>query len=347
MTSTLNWIVDNLSHILKVLQWFQLTVSSLFDYNCIYEISNEISNKLNAPSSIYSISKVMMKNFYFVLPLFVSICTIAVVADSSNQEQCIKENISAGASRRDHRTRLVKYSLCLHHSGHTNEALVAYDELRKLYSDYAFPLINLAYIHLRDGRPWQTIQFLDQYFDEVGGWEGQSRILDEDSQIFGSPCHSKSLFRSDCVSALNLRGVALSNVHNHTRALDAYSLAIEIGQGTAAVADVYTNLGTLQYEMGQHSLAQESFLSSFRINYEQDDSTDPGALIQRATLVPSIPVSLEDSTRALKEFNDCLSVLEVLIDQGGVGLAGLGHLSRFSLGNQDQMKIVELLPVSF
>lgn len=285
-----------------------------------------------------------MKGFSFVLAFFVSTCAFAVVADSIHTKQCMKDNLSS--DRRDHRIQLMKYSLCLHHSGQTNEAFAAYEELRKIHSDYAFPLINMAFIYLRAGKPRQTIHFLDQYFDEVGGWgEPRSKMVDEDSRIFGSPCHPKSLFRADCISALNLLGVALSNVHNHTRALEAYSLAIDIGQGTAAVADVYINLGTLLYETGQNDLARESFLSSFRVKHEQGNSIDPGALIQMATLVPSVPMSLEDSARALKEFHDFLSILEALIDQGGIGL-GLEHLSRVSLGNQDQMEIIQRLPVS-
>jgi tetratricopeptide (TPR) repeat protein len=237
---------------------------------------------------------------------------------------------------------MMRYALCLHQNGEAIQALDAYKELRKLHSNYAFPLTNIAYIYLRNGSPWKTIEVLEQYFNEVG--EGHpsplTNMIDEDSLIFGSPCNIKSIFREDCVAALNLLGVAQSNVHNHTRAMDAYSSAIEIGQGTAAVSDVFTNLGTLQYELGENVLARDSFLSAF---LTQSGFIDPGPLIQCETVVPSVPISLEDSSRALQTFHSSLDALEVLIGQGG---AGIRQEDYFRFLDKGQIETIQALPVS-
>jgi len=298
-----------------------------------------------------------LQTLIFAHVLFLLTCT--GIASSSNQKQCFKEELSTSASRRDHRGMMMRYALCLHQNGEATQALDAYEELRKLHSNYAFPLTNIAYIYLRNGSPWKAIEVLEQYFNEVGeeypspstieqyfnevGEEHPSpstKMIDEDSLIFGSPCNVKSIFREDCVAALNLLGVAQSDVHNHTRAMDAYSSAIEIGQGTAAVSDVFTNLGTLQYELGENDLARDSFLSAF---LTQSGVVDPGPLIQCETIVPSIPKSLEGSSRALQVFHRSLDALEVLIDQGGAGIRQEDH---FRFLDKGQIETIQALPVS-
>jgi len=240
----------------------------------------------------------------------------------------------------------MRYALCLHQNGEIIQALDAYEELRKLHSNYAFPLTNIAYIYLRNGSPWKAIEVLEIYFNEVGEeiLSPSTKIIDEDSLIFGSPCNVKSLFREDCVAALNLLGVAQFNVHNHTRAMDAYSSAIDIGQGTAVVSDVFSNLGTLQYELGENDLARDSFLSAFLIKV-QSGLVDPGPLIQCETIVPSVPSSLEDSSRALKVFHRSLDALEVLIGQGGAGIRQ-EDLFRFLPTDKVQIEAIQALPVS-
>lgn len=237
---------------------------------------------------------------------------------------------SERAEFRQYRSNLMSLALCFHEKGATSKAFQLYQgELRRLFKDYAFPLVNIAYIYFRQGEPIQALNSLQMYFKEVEG----THVTDKDSIIFGTPCNSKAMFLEDCISALNLLGLTYFNLYDHQKAISAYNRALEIGENKnsaiSAIADIHENLGTLEYELGKYELARASFLRAFLVrnvrrlkvmgasNYK---SADFMPFVQWALLVPPIPRSIEDAIGLSHAFNYSLDILATLIYQGGVGL---------------------------
>lgn len=230
---------------------------------------------------------------------------------------------------RQYRSDLMSLALCFHETGATSNAYQVYQgELRRLFKDYAFPLVNIAHIHFRQGEPSKALNALQIYFKEVQG----THVTDRDSIIFGTPCHPKALFLEDCISALNLLGLTNVNLYNHQEALAAYNQALEIGGGNndiLVIADIHENLGTLEYELGKYDLARVSFLRAFIVrNVSRVKATNAGnhiltdfvPFIQWVLLVPPISRSLEDAVKIPHAFNYTLDILETLIIHGGLGL---------------------------
>jgi Flp pilus assembly protein TadD, contains TPR repeats len=231
---------------------------------------------------------------------------------------------------RQYRSNLMSLALCFHEKGATSKAFQIYQgELRRLFKDYAFPLVNIAYIYFRQGEPFQALNSLQMYFKEVEG----THVTDKDSIIFGTPCNSKAMFLEDCISALNLLGLTYFNLYDHQKAISAYNRALEIGENKnsaiSAIADIHENLGTLEYELGKYELARASFLRAFLVrnvrrlkvmgtsNYK---SADFMPFVQWALLVPPMPRSIEDALGLSHAFNYSLEILKTLIYQGGLGL---------------------------
>jgi len=125
-----------------------------------------------------------------------------------------KESVNS-LDRREHRARLMHLALCYHTRNLLPDALNVYQELRRVHADYAFPLVNIAHVHVTNGEHFKAIDALSLYFTEVGGYhgEGVTGLADYDSILIGSPCLEKALHREDCVSALNIYGISLHHTY--------------------------------------------------------------------------------------------------------------------------------------
>jgi tetratricopeptide (TPR) repeat protein len=253
------------------------------------------------------------------------------INQNSNERWIHDDELESGKTEfRQYRSDLMRLALCFHEKGAISKAFQIYQgELRRLFKDYAFPLVNIAHIHFRQGEPSKALNSLQLYFKEVEG----TNVTDRDSLIFGTPCHSKALFLEDCISALNLLGLTYSSLYNHQGAMAAYNKALEIGENNnaiLAIADIHENLGTLEYEMGKYESARAYFLRAFLARNvprlkDADASkylstTDFTPFIQWALLVPPVPRSIEDAVGLSHAFSNSLDILEMLINQGGYRL---------------------------
>jgi len=130
----------------------------------------------------------------------------------------------------------------------------------------------------------------------------------------------------------------------------AYERAIEIGEGTMIMHDVYTNLGSLMYEVGHDDKAREAFIRSFQATLVHGGvvAIEPSALIRTALLIPSTPTSLEDSVKTLRRFEARLKDLTTLIELGGLGLEDPGSSDLFDMGGGlFEMEQIRSIPVRF
>ena len=270
-----------------------------------------------------------------------------------------------------HRSSLLRTAVCFHANNFIREAMAVYNYIRQLFPDYAFPLVNIALIYLKNGHPIKVVETLDLYFEEVGGFYGDSggdetnhgehrtgvisTIKDYDAQILGPPCLPFALRREECVNALNFYGIAQVELHDYTKAMQCYQRAVEIGIDVYfLISDVYENIGTLYDRIGFFDDAAESFLRSFWTTFRRkmtmdsesaDVSIDLAPLIQRAMLVPSIPSSLEESILFRKKFERRIHDLLKLIEYGGIGFDNGSDLFMVQ-SDVSNMDDIRKLPVS-
>ncbi len=274
-----------------------------------------------------------------------------------------------------HRSSLLRTAVCFHSNNLMEEAMSIYNYIRKFFPDYAFPLVNIALIYLKNSQPLKVVETLDLYFEEVGGFYGdfygddsgggtihrEERKLgssiptpkDYDAQIVGPPCLPYALNREECVNALNFYGIAQVELYDYTKAMRCYQRAIEIGSDVYfLISDVYENIGTLYDRMGFFDEAADSFLKSFWTTFERNKKTEDNntidlvPLIQRAMLVPSISSSLEESILFKEKFERRILDLLKLIEYGGVGLEDdSSDLFRVQ-SDISNMNHIQALPVS-
>lgn len=228
---------------------------------------------------------------------------------------------------KQHRSNMLQTAVCFHSYNRLNEALDIYNHLRWQFPDFAFPLVNIALIDLKNGHSKRVADGLDLYFEEVGGIFGnktEMKLKDSDAQMFGSPCVQLALYRIECVNALNFYGIAQVELYNYDKAMESYERAIEIGHDVEIITDVHQNIGTLFNTMGRFDEAADSFLRSFWSSVKIKNEIDPSPLLQRAMLIPSISSSIEESITYKECFEDRLNELMTLIQDGGTGWVNNG-----------------------
>ena len=213
----------------------------------------------------------------------------------------------------------MQMAVCFHSHNRIVEAMESYNYLRQNFPDFAFPLVNIALIELKNGNSRKVIQTLNLYFQEVGGMFGNITKNDYDAKTVGPPCLPHAVNRLECVNALNFYGIAHVELYNYEKALISYERAIEIGFDVHLISDVFQNMGTLYNVLGNYDEAANSFLKSFWFSIQMKDDIDPTPLIQRAMLIPSISSSLEDSILWKKRFQKRVHDLMKLIEHGGAG----------------------------
>ena len=223
---------------------------------------------------------------------------------------------------KQHRTNILQSAVCFHSHNYIVEAMQLYNYLRQLFPNFAFPLVNIALTHLKNGQPEKVIEHLNVYFEEVGGMYGNGTgpaMRDYDTLIVGTPCLPHALHRIECVNALNFYGIAHVELYNYAKAHECYKRAIEIGHDVNLINDVYQNLGGLFNTIGLFNDAADSFLKSFWTSIQTNANVNPVALLQRAMLVPVISSSLEESISFKTRFEKRMHDLIRLIEFGGVG----------------------------
>lgn len=166
--------------------------------------------------------------------------------------ETVHETHHAGDKSHMYRSSLMNAAVCFHTQDHITEAMQFYDHLRETFPDYAFVLVNIAVISLKNGDPRKVIELVNLYFDHVGGIYGEDNIelIDKDSQDIGPPCRTNARYREECVNALNFIASAYMELLNYANALHYYNRAISIGEGVNLISDIHTNIGGLFSRMG-------------------------------------------------------------------------------------------------
>ncbi len=223
-----------------------------------------------------------------------------------------------------YKRNLMQTAVCFHSIDRLKEAKEIYYYVRQRFPNFAFPLVNIALIYIKDGNPQNVINILDIYFQEVGGMFGDATKLfemkDNNAKMFGPHCLPKALYHSECVSALNFYGIAQVEVYNYEIAMKSYHHAIEIGSDDVYfISDVYQNLASLYKTMGLFDDAANYFLLSFWSSVKIKKDINPAPLLERAMLVPSISTSFEESVSFKKCFEKRIDDLMQLIEFGGYG----------------------------
>lgn len=252
-----------------------------------------------------------------------------------------------------HRSNLMQTAVCFHLHNHLSEAMQLYTYLRNEFPNFAFPLVNIAFVELKNGKPQKAIESLNTYFEEVGGIHGNEtkyeNLKDIDAQHVGSACQRYAIHSLECVNALNFYGIAHVELYNYDKALESYERAIDIGKDDVPlVSDVYQNLGELYKLLGLFDDAAKTFLEAFwsSIKLKGIHKLDPTPLIQRAMLVPSIQLSLESSFEFVSKFQSRVHDLLKLIDHGGVDWANDNSELFMLASGVSQIEDIKSLPVS-
>ena len=100
------------------------------------------------------------------------------------------------------------------------------------------------------------------------------------------------------------------------------------------------NLGSLYYEKEMMTEAKETYLQSFALNKSKPNIQ---ALVAMLFIVPSVQDSIEGTFSTFNDFNQALDILNILADEGGVGLSE-EHL-RAITADKEVLDIVKALPV--
>ena len=269
--------------------------------------------------------------------------------------QTIENNNEINTNSKHHRGNLMQTAVCFHSHNKIQEAMTLYTYLRKQFSNFAFPLVNIAFIELKKGNPRNVIRHLNTYFEEVGGMYGNEtndydRMKDIDAQIIGSPCQPFALHSLECVNALNFYGIAHVETYDYDKTLESYQRAIEIGRKDVSfVADVYQNLGDLYNTMGIFEYATKAYLEAFwsSIKFHGVHNLNPTPLIQRALLVPGIQSSLSASIDFVQKFERRIDDLMKLIDYGGEGWENDDSDLFMVAHGFSQLEDIRSLPVSY
>jgi tetratricopeptide (TPR) repeat protein len=248
-----------------------------------------------------------------------------------------------------YKRNLMQSAVCFHSFDRLKEAKELYYYVRQQFPNFAFPLVNIALIDLKDGKSQNVIDTLDLYFQEVGGMFGNMTKLvemkDNNAKMFGPHCLPKALYHSECVSALNFYGIAQVEMYNYEKAMESYLQAIEIGSDDVYfISDVYQNLATLYKTMGLFDDAANSFLQSFWSNVRIKKDFNPTPLLERAMLVPSISTSLGESLSFKKSFEKRFNDLMQLVEFGGSSWVDDGDLFkvRDGVSNLDDIRALQV-----
>lgn len=278
-----------------------------------------------------------MKFYFFLIPLLH--CTKSTLATSNQicEEEWNRFNSAVAVSSSTVPRKLpMDLAVCLHNEHQLDEAVKVYKDIRKTYPDYAFPLVNLGYAMIQKGLPSEAIPYVEMYLFEV------SSGIDKDAREKGYPCRRESNYRSDCVAALNVLGISSAMYHQQDRALEAYQKAVDIAVGLQGLRSILMNLGSLYVEKEMVTEAKETYLQSFALN-----KTKPNiqALVAMLFIVPSVQDSVEGTLSTFNNFSQALDILNILADEGGVGLSEI-HLGAIT-AEKEVLEIVKALPVGF
>ena len=162
---------------------------------------------------------------------------------------------------------LMTAAVCLHQNNDISQALKFYGDVRDKHPDYAFVLINIGMVALRNADVNNAIIILEGYLQEVGGMYGESSntITDKFAQIYGPICTNESKSKGDCVDGLNVLGSAYLAVQRPEKALPCFKRAIQIGD-FLMLKEVYFNFASHLGDIGDHIGASEAYLKSFWIS---------------------------------------------------------------------------------
>ncbi|KAL7548716.1 hypothetical protein ACHAWF_011984 [Thalassiosira exigua] len=193
---------------------------------------------------------------------------------------------------------LMRLAVCLHRNNHPS-SIELYRHVRKTTPDFAYVLVNLGILSLKEGDIDSARRNFEQYLHEVGGVYGDNPApTDKVARERGPLCRPDAPGVVDCVNALNNMGaLELTDGKNASAATFFLSRAIEIGD-ESMLSNAFANLGGHLAKIGDHEGAADAFISGFWVNLNQGLlGAAAGLLVRRAFLVPIVASSLEETEK--------------------------------------------------
>eukprot|EP00985_Skeletonema_marinoi_P009089 scaffold4188_cov138-Skeletonema_marinoi.AAC.2 len=207
---------------------------------------------------------------------------------------------------------------CIHTAGHIRVALEIYSFIEESFPFDAYVQVNKAAAHLTLGEVGLARDSMRKYFDQVGGIDGSGIPTDTVAAQKGSPCSNTSVYKLDCVNALNnFAAIELTDGKNSTAATTYLHRAIEIGDEDM-LNKVYVNYGGHLSTIGNDDGAAEAFTKGFIINLKRGNfEAATAALVRRALIIPKVAESSEQVEQTRISFTARIRDIIKLANDGG------------------------------
>ncbi len=240
-----------------------------------------------------------------------------VVVTPELANKCLTEIQAIEKSNKNYHLQM-RLATCIHAAKHFRVALELYSFIEASFPSHAYLQVNKAAAYLTLGEIKLARDAMLSYFDQVGGIYGNGIPTDTIAAQSGSPCTDNSVYKLDCVNALNnFAAIELTDGKNSTAATTYLKRAIDIGDEDM-LNKVYVNYGGHLATIGDDDGAAEAFIKGFLINLKQGDhQAATAALVRRALIIPKVAASAEEAEQTRINFTARIRDIVKLANDGG------------------------------